>query len=116
MGLIENLQKGLTAAKGGAVWAKAIATGDVADETTIEERRAICRQCPTMTVEALPGMTSPSAWCGKPFVANLKDLDPSKRSCGCLLAGKTAVASQNCPQAKWEAIQRTPSGDEVARD
>jgi hypothetical protein len=109
MGFIQNLQKGLTAAKGGAVWAKAIATGDVADEATIEERRAICRQCPMMTVEALPGMTSPSAWCGKPFVANLKDPDPSKRACGCLLAGKTAVASQSCPQTRWTCTAQTNS-------
>lgn len=97
----------LTAAKGGAIWAKALATGDIAPEQTTEERRAICRTCESRRVEQLPGMTSPGAWCGPPLENRIGEEEIANRTCGCLLYGKTMVASESCPQAKWKAVTLT---------
>lgn len=103
-------RKLLNAAKGGATWAAALATGDVADEATVETRRAICRDCPARTIRQLPSMTSPSAWCGEPFADRTTAEKVEDRSCGCLLFGKTLVASQSCPQDKWRAVPLTVNG------
>lgn len=106
-------RKMLTAAKGGVTWATALATGDVADEETTEKRRAICRDCPMKTVAQLPGMTSPSSWCGKPLEDHTKEPELEARSCGCLLFGKTMVASESCPQQKWTAVTLTKERAEI---
>lgn len=93
-----SLAQVLTGMRGGRKFALAILKGDVADEATIEARRAICRECPSRVRTAVLGMKSESDWCGNPLEASMK-ADPPV--CGCLLAGKTAVGSERCPQAKW---------------
>lgn len=54
-----------------------------AETSVIEERRRICGECPELK-PATPLM--PFARCAQ---------------CGCLIAGKTALASQSCPLKKW---------------
>lgn len=64
--------------------AKAAIGIDLADEATIEARRAICRACP----HAMPHEKNPAKFgaCEK---------------CGCRLQAKTAIASESCPIGKW---------------
>ncbi len=54
----------------------------VADKELREKRRAICRDCPFAT----GGKPGKRVFCGK---------------CGCVIAGKTAVADATCPIGKW---------------
>jgi hypothetical protein len=89
----------LVGAQGGAKFLKAMLTGDIAPDEAIEERGAKCRQCPTR-VRASVSVEPPSDWCGQPLL-----VVPGV-SCGCLLVGKTAVASESCPQEKWSATDR----------
>lgn len=93
-----SLAQVLTGMRGGATFAKALAAGDMADAETIEARRAICRGCPSRVRKAVAGMKAESDWCGDPLKASMRGPTPV---CGCLLAGKTAVGSEHCPQAKW---------------
>ena len=87
-----------TTVKGAAKFAKAVATGDKADNMEIMRRRAVCRECPSrvtkMHPRGVPGIDTESDWCGEP-------LKETQTTCGCLLAGKTAVGSERCPQGKW---------------
>lgn len=87
-----------TAAKGAAKYAAAIAAGDLADDETTARRRAICRECPSRVRLTVKGATSESDWCGPPFESRL---DAALPTCGCLIAAKTAVASEPCPQGRW---------------
>jgi hypothetical protein len=88
----------LNGARGGAKFARALARGDIADDATIEARRAICRECPSRVRKAVLKMKSESDWCGDPLQPGMR-MDPP--TCGCLLAGKTAVGSETCPQGRW---------------
>jgi len=88
----------LNAAKGGAKFAIAVLSGNMADDHTIDARRAICRSCGACRVQTAAGAVAPSSWCGEPFV---EYHTPGSESCGCLIAGKTMVASEHCPRAKW---------------
>lgn len=90
--------KGLTGVRGGAKFLAALAKGDLADDAAVEARREVCRACPSRTRSALAGMTAESDWCGAPLV---EALGASPPTCGCLVAGKTAVGSERCPQGKW---------------
>lgn len=47
-----------------------------------ERRRAICRDCP----HATGGKPEKRVFCGV---------------CGCVIAGKTALAGERCPIGKW---------------
>jgi hypothetical protein len=78
-----------TGLRGGATYAVALATGDMAPDAVVEARRAICRECPSR-VRALG-----NDWCGEP-------LTETATECGCNLYAKTAVGSERCPQGKWE--------------
>ncbi len=89
------MAKALTAARGGRKFALAILSGDVADNAEQVRRRAVCQACPTRVRKQLPGMTGPADWCGEPLV------EVKGKSCGCLLAGLTAVASSKCSQSRW---------------
>jgi len=92
-------QKALVGVNGGLGYVVALGSGDKADDATVDTRRAICRACPTRERAALP-LCAVSDWCGEPLVVTAD-------SCGCLLAGKTAVASEGCPQGKWGPVERT---------
>jgi len=96
-------------ARGASRFALAILAGDVASPEDREVRRAICRECPERVRAKLFGAKSESDWCG----ALLQRQAPSSncascegaKTCGCLLAGKTMVASEECPLGKWSAEQ-----------
>ena len=96
MKLAQLTQAALTGVRGGVRFIEAIAAGDWADDAEIERRRSICRTCPSRVRARLLGMEADSDWCGPP-------LNPDKLPgvCGCLLAGKSAVGSERCDQAKW---------------
>ncbi len=97
-----------TGVKGAAKFAAATATGDIADDATIEARRAICRECTYRVRKMHPlgmiGVDAESDWCGEPLVE-------TPTTCGCLLAGKTAVGSEGCPQELWGPVQRARTQD-----
>lgn len=86
-------------AKGAAKYVEAIASGDVAEEETIAERRRICKACSSRITMRIRGADAESDWCGPAGVDALNIAD--KPTCGCLLAAKTAVGSERCPQSKW---------------
>lgn len=100
------------AAHGATRYAAAMATGDIAPDGEIEIRRACCRACPSMMVERSDNAEGESAWCGKPFKDNMDD--PRRPTCGCLLAGKTAVASERCPQGRWGVVAAEGGDDDTA--
>lgn len=83
---------------GATRYAEALATGDWADDRTIEARRAVCKGCPSrVTTAAVPGVEV-SDWCGRPIHDGYGDTPPT---CGCHLYAKTAVGSERCVQGKW---------------
>lgn len=92
----------LEGAAGAAKFASAIATGDIAPDNEVEFRRSVCLACPTRKRVQLLGMDAPGDWCGNPLLP--ADQPPS---CGCLIYGKTLVASERCPQNKWRAVKAT---------
>jgi hypothetical protein len=94
----ESLAKALTAVKGGAKFAAAILTGDVADDQLAGLRRESCLACPSRVRITVGGASAESDWCGDPFAERLDEPQPT---CGCLLAGKVRVASEKCPQGRW---------------
>ena len=94
--------------KGAAKFAEAVARGDVASAEVIEARRSECRACEARTVGLFPKehggdeTDAPSSWCGPALVELLHEGVPiAERYCGCLIAGKTCVASEECPRGKW---------------
>lgn len=97
------------AANGATRYAAAMASGDVAPDIEIEIRRACCRCCPSMVVARSDNAEGESAWCGKPFNDRLGEKLPT---CGCLLAGKTAVASERCPQGRWGSVVPCEGGED----
>lgn len=99
---IPLLVETLAAASGGLTFARAIARGDIAPDAAIAHRRAVCRGCPSSRIDAPEGVAKPSSWCGKPLTPD----DGPPKTCGCLLWGKTMVASEACPQGKWPAVDR----------
>lgn len=96
MKLAQLTRAALNGVHGGTKFLAALATGDAADDETILARRAICKECPSRVRGRVPPMTEDSDWCGPPL-----NPDGLPGVCGCLLAGKTAVGSEICPQGKW---------------
>lgn len=94
---------GWMASYGARKYAAAIASGDIAHETHIRMRRGTCRACPSMWVGIAKEDTEESSWCGRPEPGGMNAALPT---CGCFIAGKTAVASEECPQGKWKAVKR----------
>ncbi len=86
-------------ARGARTFALAVIQGDVAGARAIAARRSACLNCDARTRARAPGASEPSDWCGDPFVE-------TETSCGCLLAGKIAVASEECPRRIWLAVRR----------
>lgn len=97
-----------TAAKGAAKFAAAVASGDVACDEDVAYRRGVCRACPSRERVQVPGASEPSDWCGPPLEdrTNVPLTIEGKEvpTCGCLLAGKTMVASEYCPQGLWGSV------------
>lgn len=94
---------GWMAAYGARKYAMAIVTGDLAPEIHIRMRRGICRTCDSRWWGIAREDTEASLWCGEPVPGGM---DKALPTCGCFIAGKTAVASEECPQAKWKAVKR----------
>lgn len=86
-----------TIAHGATKYAAAWATGDRAPAEVIAKRRETCRYCPDQAIQRALMSDGVSSWCGRPFV-------DTGDTCGCLLAGKTSIASEACPQGKWVAV------------
>lgn len=86
-----------TLAKGATKYAAAWLAGDRAPQAEITKRRNVCKVCPDMTVARALMSDGVSSWCGRPFV-------DTGDTCGCLLAGKTSIASEKCPQGKWTPV------------
>lgn len=99
-----NLKPLWTIAKGGAKYAIAHATGDVAPEPVRELRAQICRDCPSRVRTKVLGADGPSDWCGQPFIE-------TSQTCGCLLPAKISVASESCPQLRWLPVERERADD-----
>lgn len=69
---------------GAARLAQSAAGVGLADATTIERRRAICRACE----HAVPCQANPKRYC-------------KCARCGCWLKHKTRLAGERCPVGKW---------------
>ena len=57
----------------------------MADQVTIEKRRATCLACPS-------------------GYYNFGVCDEERGGCGCYLAAKISVAKEKCPESHWEAV------------
>lgn len=99
-----GLDMAWTAAKGAKTFTIAVLSGDMASAEAVEARRAICRACPSRVRAVAPGAIAESDWCGSPLADRGPKTGPP--TCHCLLAGKTMVASQACPQGKWGPVER----------
>lgn len=86
-------------ARGAEAFAGAIAQGDVVTGAELARRRAICRSCPSYTIETAPGAEAPSGWCGPALTDRMDQATPT---CGCLVVTKAVVGSERCPQGRWE--------------
>jgi hypothetical protein len=86
-------------AKGAERFIESVARGDIATEAERTARRDVCRGCSSRVRLTIGGAESESDWCGDPGPNRLHLAD--KPTCGCLLAGKTFVGSEHCPQGKW---------------
>lgn len=106
----EALAKLITAYAGGEKFGAAIATGDVCARGTARERRRICNECPQKCNASLWGLV-PSSWCGPPLEDRTDAAYGSSKTCGCLLLGKTMVASERCPQGRWGPAPRRDHDD-----
>ncbi len=74
--------------------ARKYAASDIAPDAAIDERKGKCATCPARTEFA------GAVYCG-PIGENRMSLPLAERSCGCLIDGKAAVASEECPQERW---------------
>lgn len=114
-----------TALKGAAKYTEAIARGDIASERDQRERQATCAGCPHKVRHSALGRY---IWTCGPFAQD-RTRDANAPTCGCIVmaqgdetsselsgdptraeaAGKAVVASEACPQRRWE---RTDDADE----
>jgi len=94
--LAQLARSAMVGVHGSAKYLTALASRDWASDAAIENRRALCLNCPTRKRVQLPCMDAKADWCGPPLEEHK---DPA--SCGCLIYGKTAVRSEACPQGKW---------------
>lgn len=96
--------------RGGEKFAAAISAGDVCSRADAAERRRICNGCPGKVNASIFGLV-PSSWCGPPLEDRTHPDYGSARTCGCLLLGKTLVASEECPRGEWGAVPRRRTGE-----
>ena len=101
-----------TAIKGADKYRRAIREGDICSGVDAYERAMICLSCQSSTRREAKRAKCVVVYCG-----TLGKPEESPATCGCLLAtidregvthagGKTLVASESCPQAKWGAAHR----------
>jgi hypothetical protein len=97
-----------TALRGAEKYRRAVASGDIASDLVQAERASVCWSCPSSTSRtATENMTA--VHCGQAY----RD---TGKTCGCLVlvrvngqtlpAGKSVVASEQCPQKRWESSSR----------
>ena len=72
-------------------------TGDRAGTDERKRRCTICKACPSRLRMRAKKRLFRSDWCGPP----LRPIDGEAPTCGCLIAAKTDVGSEKCPQGKW---------------
>ena len=94
--------------EGAAEYITAIASGDVCDTQTLEQRNATCRACPSRT----PVLGHPTyvGYCGTPLTPRGMDGPVHSRTCGCLRDAANAVASKPCPQEQFVAVTVDAAG------
>lgn len=92
LSLVQLGRKAMAGKKGAAKYLAAIEAGDIAGDEDVKARRERCRVCKSRT-EWLG-----SDWCGPALEEHFGTEAPT---CGCLVYGKTLVASEACPQGRW---------------
>lgn len=86
----------LTSVYGASKFIAAAMTGDIADDATVDARRAVCFTCPNRVRKVAPLALAESDWCGQ------VPGEPEKPgTCSCLIPAKTIVGSSVCPSGKW---------------
>ena len=109
----QALARLVTGFAGGEKFGAAIASGDVCTRAAAQERRRICNGCPSKVNASIFGLV-PSSWCGPPLEDRTHADYGSAKTCGCLLLGKTLVASEACPQGMWGRERRAARGQRQA--
>ncbi len=94
MTTVGMFERALVGVYGGAKFVALSMMGDRASDEAVVSRRAVCRECPYRVRKVAPSALGESDWCGEPLVE-------TARTCGCLIAGKTIIGSESCPQGKW---------------
>ena len=98
-----------SAVKGGWKYFAAIQSGDIANDIDAEKRARICAACSAFDEVATGREDLRAAYCGT------GEPEEDGATCGCLVtirvnglplraAGKTVVASEECPRNKWRAV------------
>lgn len=90
-------ERALVGVHGATRFLSAVMRGDRAPDAVVLERRAKCLVCPYRQRMIAPGAVAESDFCGTPFVV-------TEKTCGCLVAGKTLVGGESCPQGKWGPV------------
>jgi hypothetical protein len=65
------------------------------EQSLSQQRLQVCRACPFVRNTPAVGLT-----CGK-LLRPEYDQYGNKLTCGCVLAAKTIMPNQHCPQKKW---------------
>jgi hypothetical protein len=101
--------------KGATRYLESVAAGDKATDFDADERVTKCDLCRNATYEQKPEAKAAAIYCGPALEDHLESEEPQDRTCGCLVGvlingsayagGKTQVASEACPQAKWEKVE-----------
>jgi len=76
---------------GALKYVQAVASGDEATSAVYSARTNACAGCLSCKLDDASG----EYWCGKPFEV------VAGESCGCIIEGKAAVASETCPRGLW---------------
>lgn len=87
-------ERALVGVHGATKFLSAVMSGDRSSNEEVAARREVCKMCPYRVRKVAPGAVAESDWCGEPLVV-------TANTCGCLVAGKTLVASEKCPSGKW---------------
>lgn len=108
-----------TAIKGADRYRSAMAAGDIAGDNDAKARAEICSNCPSRVRHDIKAIDGTAGYCGSPFVVAMVGEKPT---CGCLVtltvggefspAGKTLVASEECPQKLWAACPKAKTQEE----
>lgn len=87
--------------EGAYQYVAAVASGDVADDATMEHRASVCASCPSRVADdAHPDRLG---YCGPAFQDRMND--DNSPTCGCPIEPMVAVASKRCPQHKFQSAK-----------